>query len=500
MKKTVALMLTLALTLPLFACGGTSLLTEDAAPAETVIRRTGERENAAPDGEHNAEGFCAGVGRADITPTFSVPLGGYGNSAYRFSTEVLDPLYATCLALRDEAGGTLLLFHLDVICVWPAFGKTVRPMIARATGVPEENILLNATHTHSGPDGGMSEGIVDQWKGQAYRELVAAAKDAIADLDHCEKVLVGTVETDRLNFVRRYFKENGFCTDNADYGTGEITGHETEADQEMRIVRFEREKQPPVVVANWQCHPHRTVGGAKTSISSDIIGVMRKKAEKELGVKFLFLQGGAGNINPTTRIPAEQRYTDYKDIGNALYEHLADGLNGMTEVRTGKVGARAEDFTAPYNAENVDDAALLEAAGEIVRLRDANQWEQARARCAAVGLSSPYEAGSLVSRAARLANATEAPVSVACYAFGDVAIAACPFESFHENETELRERSPFAFTLTLGYSNTHQGYMPSSASWDHRGYEVVTSIFARGVGEMAKEHELALLNELYAAY
>ena len=150
MKKTLALILALALTLPLFACGGAAL-SEETGTAETLIHRTGEKETEGTSGVHDATGFCAGFGRADITPTESVPLAGYGATEYRKSQNVLDPIYATCFALRDEAGETLLLYQLDLVGIPGAFGDQVKGMVERAVNVPADHILLNSTHTHSAP-------------------------------------------------------------------------------------------------------------------------------------------------------------------------------------------------------------------------------------------------------------------------------------------------------------------------------------------------------------
>ncbi|MBQ3865855.1 MAG: neutral/alkaline non-lysosomal ceramidase N-terminal domain-containing protein, partial [Clostridia bacterium] len=492
MKKLLAILLTLALTLPLFACGGGGSLLEETDTAETLIHRTADLTAETGGGAHETAGFCAGFARADITPTTAVPLAGYGNTSLRVSQNILDPLYATCLALRDEDGQTLLIYHLDMINVWTEIGQRCREMVTQATGVPAEYILLNATHTHSGPDAALSDdGGIGTWKGILYRAVVQTAKDAIADLDTCEKILVGTTETDRLNFVRRYYKENGFVCDNADYGTGEITGHETEVDQEMRIIRFERKNQKDVVLANWQCHPHRTGGSKKYDISSDIIGVMREKAEKKLDVNFLYLQGGAGNINPVSRITGEARFTDYHDIGNALYEHLADGLeNGMRETPAGKIRAAATSFQGTVNHSMDGMVAVCE---QIAALYATDDRAGGNAMAVANGLSSAFEAQSIISRS-RMEATREIPV--ACYAFGDVAITAAPFEMFCQTETRLRERSPFGFTLTCGYSNGSEGYMPAAECFPNKGYEVVTCKYVQGTAEAISDRQLELLNDL----
>ena len=51
--------------------------------------------------------FTVGYARTDITPSESVPLAGYGNTMQRLSQGVLDPLYATCIAIT--AGENTLL-------------------------------------------------------------------------------------------------------------------------------------------------------------------------------------------------------------------------------------------------------------------------------------------------------------------------------------------------------------------------------------------------------
>ena len=59
--------------------------------------------------------ILVGYGRADMTPTKPVPLGGYGNPAVRISEKVRDSLYATCVAFTDSEGNTALLFSTDAI-------------------------------------------------------------------------------------------------------------------------------------------------------------------------------------------------------------------------------------------------------------------------------------------------------------------------------------------------------------------------------------------------
>ena len=93
--------------------------------------------------------FVAGAATADITPTTPQFLYGYPHVP-RTSTGVHDPLSSSALCLSD--GKTAVLFIAnDVIFITKAITARVRERIAAATGVPAGNIMVTATHTHSGP-------------------------------------------------------------------------------------------------------------------------------------------------------------------------------------------------------------------------------------------------------------------------------------------------------------------------------------------------------------
>ena len=492
MKKTFALILALALTLPLLACGGGGSLPVETDPAETLICRTGETETKAPAGEHDATGFCAGFGRADITPTESVPLAGYGATEYRKSQNVLDPIYATCFALRDEAGETLLLYQLDLVGIPGAFGDQVKGMVERAVNVPADHILLNYTHTHSAPDVSSSNTATAHWKTEAYKAILQAAKDAVADLDRCEKILTGATETENLNFVRRYYMENGFTSPHGTYGSGAINAHESEIDEEMRILRLVRANQPDLVIANWQCHPNMTGGSKKYDVSSDLVGQFRRFTEDELGVKLLYLQGGAGNVSYATRLPGEpDPAKDYVEKGRLLSEALKGALPGLKEIPAGPIRANKATFTATVN--HADDG-LVGICQKISALTNGGKREEADALAVENGLSSSFEAGSIIARASK--GATE-DLELNCFAIGDICITAAPFETFCQIERDLRAKSPFAFTLSCGYSNDSRGYLPASECFPNKGYEVVQCRYVQGTAEEIAARELELLNELH---
>ena len=496
MKKRMLALLLACLMLGLTACsGGASLLTGESATGETA-GSTAETDTG-NNGSRNAAGFCTGVGRADITPDFSVPLAGLGNTSYRMSEQVLDKVYATCVAIRDEDGETLLLFNLDIIRAEKEFADQIRKIAASAAGTDRDHVLMNCTHTHSAPDPSSTEGVISQWKVLVYKAVKQAALDAVADLD-ASRVFVGTAQTENQNFVRRMYKTNGFISANTDYGTGEITRYESEVDPEMRIIRFVRENAEDIVLASWQAHPTLTMmpnGVTEKNISSDAIGAWRSCAESELGVRFAFFQGGAGNVNMTTKMPSDKgKYTtDYEEAGRKLCAVMEQALGGLTEIPAGKVRAVTTTLEAPYQHGDEDK---IPQCQEIMTYWEKNQRKEAQALCDKYGISSGYEAAAIIARATRPATGE---LELTCYAFGDVAITAAPFERFCQTEKEVRERSPFAFTFALSYSNDFQKYLPAAECWANKGYEVVVSRFDKGTAELITQRQLEMLNDLKAA-
>src|SRR5207248_40930 len=94
-------------------------------------------------------GLVAGAASVEITPPVGAFLAGYPH-VRRDSTGVHDPLLSCALYIRS-AGEQALIIANDVIYVSKALVARCRKRIAEKTGVPAGNILISATHTHSGP-------------------------------------------------------------------------------------------------------------------------------------------------------------------------------------------------------------------------------------------------------------------------------------------------------------------------------------------------------------
>jgi len=426
MKKLLSLILCTILTLSLFAgC--------ESAPVHTLR---------------------VGYGRVDITPEESVPLRGYGNTSQRMSTEVSDPLYATCIAFTDEKDNTVLLFYTDLISGAGDCIVFARSDISKATGVPMNNIFVSGTHMHSGPDlFNSKESSIDRYSVSLRKWLLEAALAAMEDRKEAELSATDAYPVG-YNAVRHYYLEDGRVRgDNfGPKGDIKIVGHVSEADNQLQLVKITREGGDDIVLVNWQGHPHRGGGKTKTNITADLVGAMRDYMEDALGCKVAYFTGASGNTNSSSRIASENAVpkgsaTAYITHGQQLGQIAIDALKNCTPVQKGAVQALTEKIT-------------------------------------------------LETR-----NASPREVTVWAFSVGDIGFAIAPYEMFSQNGNEIKAGSNFGRTFVVTCANGGLGYIPSIGTWDYHTeqypvYEIKNCTFAAGAGEKLSAQYVSMLNKL----
>src|SRR4051794_12340038 len=98
----------------------------------------------------SAANLRAGAGRADITPKTGYYLGGW-TRADRTSHGQLTRLFARTIVL-ERGGHKVALVSIDLFMVPGGLVKQIGDRLA-ARGLSEQNIVVSASHTHSGPGG-----------------------------------------------------------------------------------------------------------------------------------------------------------------------------------------------------------------------------------------------------------------------------------------------------------------------------------------------------------
>ena len=477
MKKIISFLLVLVLMLGLAACGATEAAQQDA------VATTGA-----------AGEFRAGYGKANVTPEGSVPLGGYGKELERMSKGVLSYLWVTCIAITDADDNTVLLFGLDMIGSGSA--EKHRPVISKVTGVPEENIIMSASHNHSCPDVSHTEIPAVAAFLEGYKEgLVKAAEDAMADRKPATMERA-SVETQGMNFVRRYIMEDGSYA-GSNYGDHSLkfVAYESEVDNVLQLLKFVRDGKD-IIVANFQTHPHKAGGIDKYDITADIVGEFRDNLSAALDCEVVYFTGASGNVNPYSFIKGDTIYATFKEHGKAMADAALTCEGKYTPVATGKVQVTQMDFTGKINHEDDQFADICK------QLR--KQWDEGKITTAqlkdiawnqyGLKLNSAYHAGAIANRPSYGATGT---FTIGTISFGDAGFVWAPYEMYDTNGMFIKENSPFDITIVATCANGGNGYFPSLLGFEHGGYEPDTTKYVPGTAETLADHYVAMLTEQY---
>ncbi|EDL61142.1 hypothetical protein [Gimesia maris] len=381
----------------------------------------------------------AGVAKVDITPAEVNELEVVGHR--RKVTGVRDPLRAGVLVL-DDGQTKAAIVTLDLIGAYTEIVKLARAQIEKETGIPAANIMVAASHNHSGPGFDANSA----WGKELITKLGAAAKQAASKMT---PVTVGYGE-DKIGFsINRRKVINGRAVVRLN--------EDGPNDPRVKVLRFDDGKSltPVAVLMHAVCHPCFFTWGDKGSMpypngfpkmSADFPGEAQSFVEMCYGdqTSSLFLQGCAGDIRPN--LPgypyrcADEADIQWagRDLGSAVVRTLAQSMTRE------QLATRAEYYP-------------IRVANSVISLPGKEGRIEAELQAMKIGpyllLTMPGE--PMVEYGLKLEN--------------DIADRATP--------------------IIVGYANGHVGYIATTDSYSVGGYEPNTS-------KLLPEAEPIILTEL----
>ena len=345
----------------------TLLLTN--APLSALPVMASEKSN-----HHNP--YSVGYARVDINPyvieddpssgIMALPLRGFGDVWNRLSKDTLlddngdgkvneeDGLKATCIAVSDDEGKTVLMITVDLIAgtmvnqVRPAVIQRINSAIAsgdikNVQELTEADVYYAGTHTHSGPDTGAyiakgktgtnNDGVdlrvanenLGIWIERTVEDICDAAVLALEDraeanlekdqlsLSHA----TSPVLKDRSMVVTRHYNtevdgdpfvsgdnfndiQRDWYADPSDYQTGRGINPKqiTQADDHIYLLKFafESSEKLPIILTSWRGHPSLNSSDSyqnsgRAYISADYISAYRHALEYGCDVSFNDVNG-----------------------------------------------------------------------------------------------------------------------------------------------------------------------------------------------------------------
>src|SRR5713226_8685340 len=257
--------------------------------------------------------YRAGVSRVDITPPAGHVMGGYSERKLP-ATRTHDPLYATVLVIESGENSLAL-----VTCDLRSFVSTRVGELARQKyGI--KTTIISVSHTHSGP---LTWEKRTPWYTEAEDKMVDAIGKAKAG------AFPATLETSAghtyLGFNRRKVVDGRTTMwwRNAE----KLPSHPLDPAVNVLLAKDGSGKTRAVLV-NFACHPS-VLGPDNLQYSADYPGAMKRYVESQIpGATCLFVQGGAGDINPyRDKEPvAGEGFQAVEEMGQALGKYVVSIL------------------------------------------------------------------------------------------------------------------------------------------------------------------------------
>jgi len=405
-----------------------------------------------------------GFGKAVITPPVGFSLVGYFND--RRSTGIRDELYAISCVIEDM-GEIFAITSVDLVWLDEQQVKRVRDTVNKETGIPDSNILIHATHTHTGPipdNSGREIYKKGFYVEPSYLELLpfyiaGSIKMAYEDMSEVD-IGAGIDRVEGIAFNRRYLIKDGRVITNPWDRVEDIVEVAGPVDDTLAVVKVEDKKTGKIkgIILNFALHPD-TLGD--TLISADWPGMLRAKIKEEFhNADVLVLNGPSGDINHINPEDPGRRGVEMPlSIAERLKEKTISLLEYIDMMKNPSFRIYHKKFSVPIR--KVSPEQLREARG-ILRSgklpSDSLQYMVSSALLEIAGESKRKKT-----------------LEINGCSFGNkLIILGLPGEIFTAIGMKIKELLPFRYKVLAQNSNTHLGYVPSEEAFlqDEKNMEI----------------------------
>lgn len=403
-----------------------------------------------------------GLASACITPDRPLAMGGYGP---RISQGVLDDLYAKALAIQWGDDEPAVLVTMDLLFLRAPVAEAFTAEILAATGLKRHQLLLNMSHTHSGPLVGLTADLdsfgvpadqrppVAAYTEKLQKQLVQLVAAALADRNPARL----SWGTGRAEFAmnRRLKTANGVVMAPNPQGC---------VDRVVRVLRVDDgQGRLRAVVFSYACHPV-TLDGSNLKISGDYVSLAQRHVEQQHpGVQAMFLAGCGANANTHPRGGKDQEQQVRKHGESLAAETCRVLTRRMTPVR------------GPLRAEMAWTGLPLEHDYSLSQLRELaakapSVWHRRNAQA----LLQRRERGQPLPESYR------API--AFWQFGtDLSLVGLPGEAVAEYVSLIQKALGPEGLWVAAYCGESFGYLPTAEMLREGGHESMCLTLDTGI-------------------
>lgn len=412
-----------------------------------------------------------GTVELQITPPLGLSIPGYFED--RRSVGIKDELYVKALVL-DDGNTVVAIIVIDAVAIHQQDVIAIRERVRSQTGILWENIMVSATHIHTGPP------VASTFKCIRDEEYVSilikkSADAAVIAFKKMKPVKIGfnVGREESISFNRRFFMKDGSVRTNPGVNNPLIDKPTGPIDPDVCVMRIDDEQgKPQAFVTNFACHPD-VVGG--NEYSGDYPGELSNTLKKVYGqdIVSLFITGTCGNINHidvTNKTFIGQDY--YIKMGRVLAGEVIKTIEKIETSDNIKIKASLTCFKASTRELSEE---MIKKAEDLMKLENADPIEKIFAEEIFVYLKKREKT---------------LDVEVQAIKVGDLAIVGLPGEIFVEWGLKLKKSSPFKFNMLNTLANARCGYLPTLEAFSQGGYEPKTT----RINQLVPEAVITMVN------
>lgn len=401
-------------------------------------------------------GWKAGTAKTNITPKENMWMAGFA-ARTKPADGALHDLWLKALALEDQNGYRSILITSDIIGFFKNISDDIRDQIAKKHGLTKAQIILNSSHTHSGPVlenasldiiylvSGADRAKVTDYTAKLKKEVIALADKAFENLEPAT-LEAGNGAT-RFQVNRR----------NNDVKTlhmvSELNGPQDYAVPVIKITSGNSKIK--AIVFGYACHP-TVLNGYQWS--GDYPGFAQIELEKNYpGTMAMFFQGAGGDQNalPRNTVPLARQYG--KQLAAAVNQVLEEQMRSLSPVLS--TAYNEVDLEFSKTPDQNDLKKTIASSSGYVKV-----WAETMLKKVENGIVFPKTY----------------PYPVQAWKLGDQYLLSLGGEITIEYSIKLKKIFGTE-TFVMGYSNDVMSYIPSLTVLKEGGYEGNTSQMAFGL-------------------
>lgn len=431
----------------------------------------------------------AGAATVDITPLKPLFLHGYP-FVERESTGTHDPLLSSVLYLSNGKEQILFIAN-DIIYVDKNMVARVRKAISDKKDILESNILIAATHTHSGP---------------VTVDVIISKNDPVvpkADTSYLNYMEAQTVKAACEAIDNAVPAEIAFVTADA-MGVG-TNRHDPAGPKDMDVpVMLIRDRSKKYIGAMLVCSMHPTIMHEDSTLfTGDFPFYIRQGLQNFLGESCMvvYFTGAAGNQSPR-HVTKSNTFEEAERIGGIVVNSI-ESVFKKQPFFTSNISIQASQIFTDLPKREFPSV----KAAEIHRNRSKEWFKNLKkeqpsskeTRTAEVNWFGSEEL-LFLSKLARedalqTAYNTSLPAEIQVLKIGEWAFIAWPGEVFVEYGLELKKK--FNNISLITYANGElQGYVVTKEAHEKGFYEAGNSLFHYSSGDVLMNKTVGLLKGL----